>query len=113
MITYRQLLEVFFIIHDPTTLNRQGHDLGTQYRSVIYCHDQDQLEQAQRIVDELNYMHAFADPIVTEIVMAPTFYPAESYHQNYFVNNPFQGYCMAVVAPKLAKFREHFASLRK
>ena len=113
MITYRQLLEVFFIIHDPTTLNRQGHDLGTQYRSVIYCHDQDQLEQAQRIVDELNYMHAFADPIVTEIVMAPTFYPAESYHQNYFVKNPFQGYCMAVVAPKLAKFREHFASLRK
>ena len=113
IISYRQLLEVFFVIHDPTTLNRQGHDVGTQYRSVIYYHDEDQMQQAQRMVDELNYMHAFADPIVTEIESCPTFYPAESYHQNYYVNNPFQGYCMAVVAPKLEKFRQHFARLRQ
>ena len=113
LISFRELLEVFFVIHDPTTLNRQGHDVGTQYRSVIYAVDQDQLKIAQTIVNELEFANVFPDPIVTEVVMAPTFFPAEQYHQNYYATHPYQGYCSAVIAPKLAKFRQKFESKRK
>lgn len=112
-ITYKEILEVFFVIHDPTTLNRQGHDVGTQYRSVIYFHDSDQEAQAKQILMELEHMHAFPDPIVTELLAIPEFFSAEQYHQNYFANHPFQAYCMGVVAPKLAKFRKVFAMKRK
>lgn len=112
-ISYKEILEVFFVIHDPTTLNRQGHDVGSQYRSVIYFHDQDQEAQAKQILMELDHMNAYPDPIVTELLPIPEFFEAEEYHQNYFANHPFQGYCMGVVAPKLAKFRKVFSTKRK
>jgi peptide-methionine (S)-S-oxide reductase len=107
-VTYRQILEVFFVIHDPTTQNRQGNDVGTQYRSVIYCEDEDQINCALDVINELTIQKTFADSIVTEIMMAPTFYPAEAYHQNYFRQHPGQGYCAYVVAPKLQKFQKTF-----
>lgn len=113
IITYREILEVFFVIHDPTTLNRQGNDIGTQYRSVIYFHNSEQEAQARRMLMELDELNAFPDPIVTELAEVPEFFAAEDYHQNYFINHPFQGYCMGVVAPKLAKFRKVFAAKRK
>jgi peptide-methionine (S)-S-oxide reductase len=112
-ISPRQILEVFFVIHDPTTLNRQGHDVGSQYRSVIYCEDELQINLALDVIQELKEKQVYRDPIVTEIMLAPTFYKAEEYHQNYFVTHPFQGYCMGVVAPKLEKFRKTFAQLKK
>ncbi len=112
IISFRQILEVFFVIHDPTTLNRQGHDSGTQYRSVVYCQDQQQLLEIEKFIQELKDQKVYASPIVTEVTLAPIFYPAEQYHQNYFRTNPFQGYCMGVVAPKLDKFRKTFTSLR-
>jgi len=112
-ISLRQILEVFFVIHDPTTLNRQGHDVGSQYRSVIYCEDELQINAALDVIQELKEKQVYRDPIVTEIMLAPTFYNAEEYHQNYFVTHPFQGYCMGVVAPKLEKFRKTFAQLKK
>ena len=112
-ISLRQILEVFFVIHDPTTLNRQGHDVGSQYRSVIYCEDELQINVALDVIQELKEQQTYRDPIVTEIMLAPTFYKAEEYHQNYFVTHPFQGYCMGVVAPKLEKFRKTFAQLKK
>jgi len=112
-ISLRQILEVFFVIHDPTTLNRQGHDVGSQYRSVIYCEDELQINQALDVIQELKEQQTYRDPIVTEIMLAPTFYKAEEYHQNYFITHPFQGYCMGVVAPKLEKFRKTFAQLKK
>jgi peptide-methionine (S)-S-oxide reductase len=104
---------VFFVIHDPTTLNRQGHDIGSQYRSVIYCEDESQINAALDVIQELKEKQVYRDPIVTEIMLAPTFYKAEEYHQNYFVTHPFQGYCMGVVAPKLEKFRKTFTQLKK
>lgn len=110
VITFNDLLDVFFAIHDPTTLNRQGHDLGTQYRSVIFYHSEAQREAARAMIDELNRRKSFNAPIVTELAPAPVFYPAEAYHQDYFVNNPRQPYCQAVIAPKLAKFRSRFAA---
>ena len=110
-ITYRQLLEIFFVIHDPTTLNYQGNDVGTQYRSVIYALNEQQLQIANALVKELGEQRQFPDPIVTEVSMAPVFYPAEDYHQNYYRNHPFQGYCMAVVGPKVSKFKKTFAAL--
>jgi peptide-methionine (S)-S-oxide reductase len=113
VISLRQILEVFFVIHDPTTLNRQGHDVGTQYRSVIYCEDETQIQESLDVIHELTESKVYKDPVVTEIMMAPVFYAAEDYHQNYFVQHPFQGYCMGVVAPKLAKFRKTFAQLQK
>jgi peptide-methionine (S)-S-oxide reductase len=113
IISIRQILEVFFVIHDPTTLNRQGHDVGSQYRSVIYCEDENQINQALDVIAELKTQQVYRDPIVTEIMLAPTFYKAEEYHQNYFVTHPFQGYCMGVIAPKLEKFRKTFAQLKK
>ena len=112
-ISYRQLLEVFFAIHDPTSLNRQGADVGTQYRSVIFTHGEAQKAVAQAMVEELTLSNAFGSPVVTEVQNAPVFYAAESYHQGYFRNNPDQGYCAFVVAPKALTTRRKFASLIK
>ena len=112
-IPYRVLLEVFFSIHDPTTLNRQGADVGTQYRSAIFYHDEAQREEAAAIIAELEAEAVFADPIVTEVTALETYYPGEAYHQDYYRNNPGQGYCQVVVAPKLAKFRAKYASRLK
>lgn len=113
VISYREILEVFFAIHDPTTLNRQGNDRGTQYRSAIFCHSPEQLATARALIAELTEAKVFADPIVTELAMAPKFWPAEAYHQGYFRAHPNQGYCMVVIAPKLAKFRAKFAARLK
>jgi peptide-methionine (S)-S-oxide reductase len=104
----RDILEVFFAIHDPTTLNRQGNDVGTQYRSAIFYHSDEQRATAEQVIRELTAAKAFPDPIVTEIAPASTFYIAEDYHQEYFANNPQQPYCTYVVAPKVQKFRHKF-----
>lgn len=109
-ISYRELLEIFFSIHDPTTLNRQGADVGTQYRSAIFYHSEEQRQIAEQLVRELSEQQVFRNPIVTEIVPATTFYPAEDYHQEYFARNPYQPYCQFVVAPKVAKFHKLFAT---
>lgn len=111
VVSYRDILEIFFTIHDPTTLNRQGNDVGTQYRSVIYTHDEQQMSMAREVIAAM--AHVWDAPIVTELLEAPIFYPAEIYHQNYFLNNPMQSYCAFVVAPKVMKFREIFASRAK
>ena len=108
-VSFEQLLEVFFQTHDPTTLNRQGADVGTQYRSVIFYHDEGQKTQATAVMQRL--ADAFASPIVTEVSPLATFFPAEEYHQNYFARNPQQGYCAAVVGPKVDKFRIRFSDL--
>lgn len=113
VVSYGELLAVFFSIHDPTTLNRQGNDRGTQYRSAIYYHDEQQRIQAQEFFDELKKQGVFASPIVTELEAASEFFPAEDYHQHYFENHPNQGYCQFVVAPKVAKFREYFTAKLK
>jgi peptide-methionine (S)-S-oxide reductase len=104
---YREILEVFFTVHDPTTLNRQGNDAGTQYRSVIYFHSPQQQDIAKHVIAEM--ANVWDAPIVTELSPAGAYYRAEDYHQNYFRQNPLQGYCAFVVAPKLEKFRETFA----
>lgn len=111
--TYRELLEVFFTIHDPTTKDRQGNDVGPQYRSAIFCHSDEQLQTARELISELEREQAFPAPIVTEVVPAETFYPAEDYHQNYFAEHSLQPYCMFVVAPKVKKFRATFDRKRK
>ena len=103
------LLEVFFAIHDPTTKDRQGNDVGTQYRSAIFYHSDEQRATAEQVIRELNDSKAFPSPIVTEVQPASTFYLAEDYHQEYFTNNPRQPYCAYVVAPKVDKFRHKFA----
>ncbi len=108
VISYEEILKVFFSIHDPTTLNRQGADAGTQYRSVIFTHTPDQQEVAERVIKELNDAKLWDDPIVTQIEPFHTFYPAEDYHQEYFARNPNQGYCRMVIAPKVAKFRKYY-----
>ena len=111
-VSYRELLEIFFTIHDPTTPNRQGNDVGTQYRSVVYTTSAAQMAVAKQVIAEM--AHVWDAPIVTELAEAPVFYPAEDYHQNYFANHPLQSYCALVVAPKVAKFRKLFAEkLRK
>ncbi len=107
--SFRESLEVFFAIHDPTTLNRQGNDAGTQYRSAIFYHSEEQRATAEAVIRELTAAKAFPDPIVTELAPASTFYVAEDYHQEYFANNPNQPYCSYVVAPKVQKFRRKFA----
>lgn len=112
-ISYRDLLEIFFTIHDPTTLNRQGADVGPQYRSAIFYHDEGQKQAAEEIIEELEAENAFDDPIVTEVTPLDTFYKAEDYHQDYYANNPQQAYCQVVIRPKLAKFRKKFAEKRK
>jgi methionine-S-sulfoxide reductase len=106
----REILEVFFAIHDPTSLDRQGNDAGTQYRSAIFYHTQEQYETAQALIDELDREKIWGRPIVTEVRPAVKFYAAEDYHQNYFANNPQQPYCSFVVSPKVRKFREKFAA---
>lgn len=111
VIDYRTLLEVFFTIHDPTTLNRQGADQGTQYRSVIYWHSDEQRETAERLIAQFEGDGIWPDPIVTELAPVPTFYPAEEYHQSYYRNNPYQGYCQAVISPKVAKLRARHREL--
>src|SRR5262249_61569251 len=103
------ILEVFFAIHDPTTKDRQGNDIGTQYRSAIFYHSDEQRTTAEQVIRELNDSKAFPNPIVTEVQPASTFYRAEDYHQEYFTNNPRQPYCAYVVAPKVDKFRHKFA----
>ncbi|UFH55293.1 peptide-methionine (S)-S-oxide reductase MsrA [Spirosoma sp. KNUC1025] len=107
-ITYQELLEAFFRSHDPTSLNRQGNDVGTQYRSVIFYHTDEQKKLAETAKEELDKAGAYDKPIVTEISPATTFYEAEAYHQSYFANNPNQGYCAFVIAPKVDKFRKVF-----
>ena len=112
-VSYRELLEVFFSIHDPTTLNRQGNDVGTQYRSAIFYHSPEQKAEAEKFIAELEAEKVFRDPIVTEVVSAAEFFMAEGYHQEYFENNPYQPYCQFVVAPKVAKFRQKWAKRLK
>lgn len=113
VIDYRTLLQAFFAIHDPTTLNRQGNDAGTQYRSVIFTHGAAQEKAAKALIAELATARIWPDKIVTAVSPAPTFWPAEDYHQNYFANNPEQAYCQFVVAPKAAKLRKVFAGRLK
>jgi peptide-methionine (S)-S-oxide reductase len=108
VVTFKDILEVFFVIHDPTTLNRQGNDAGTQYRSAIFYHSAEQKARADQVIVNLNRAKLWATPIVTEVKPASTFYAAEDYHQEYFARNPYQPYCQFVVAPKVAKFRKHF-----
>ena len=107
-ISYRDLLDVFFTIHDPTTLNRQGNDVGTQYRSAIFYHSDDQKAEAERTIAELAAEKVWDDPIVTEVMPLTEFYPAEEYHRDYFRLHPDQAYCRAVIAPKVAKARKAF-----
>jgi len=107
-VSYRDILEVYFTIHDPTTLNRQGADVGTQYRSVIFYHDEDQKRTAEEVISELETEGIWNGPIVTEIAPFDEFYVAEDYHQNYFRNNGFQPYCQVIIAPKVAKFRKEY-----
>jgi peptide-methionine (S)-S-oxide reductase len=109
VISFRDILDVFFATHDPTTLNRQGADVGTQYRSVIFYHSPEQKATAEARIAELNAEGIFDAPIVTEVVPFREFYKAEEYHQEYFRQNPGQGYCRAVISPKVAKFRKRFA----
>ncbi len=109
VISFEKLLEVFWRTHDPTTLNRQGHDTGPQYRSVIFYHDDNQKKLAESLMQKLDQSGAFDDPVVTEITAASEFYKADDYHQNYFSTNPTSTYCQAVIVPKMKKFREVFA----
>lgn len=113
IVSYADILDVFFVIHDPTTLNAQGNDFGTQYRSVIYFHTPEQKAEAEAAIKRLTDARTYPRPIVTEIAPAPHFYVAEPYHQEYFELNPRQPYCQYVVAPKVAKFRQKFAARLK
>lgn len=107
-VSFKELLEVFFVIHDPTTLNQQGNDVGTQYRSAIFYHTPQQKADAEEVMAGLTAAKLWSKPIVTELAPAGTFYVAEGYHQEYFARNPYQPYCQFVVAPKVAKFRKQF-----
>jgi peptide-methionine (S)-S-oxide reductase len=111
--SYREILEVFFTIHNPTTLNRQENDIGTQYRSVIFYHSEEQKRTAEEVIRELGEKGGWSDPIVTEVQPASEYYPAEDYHQEYFRNHQSQPYCLFVVAPKVAKFRYKFADKKR
>ncbi len=113
VVSTRDLLEIFFVIHDPTTPNRQGNDVGTQYRSGIYFSTAEQEAEARAIIAELNAGGHYSRPIVTEVLPLQNYWPAEDYHQDFFARNPTQGYCVAVAAPKVAKFRKTFARLQK
>ncbi|MDG6903080.1 MAG: peptide-methionine (S)-S-oxide reductase MsrA [Nitrososphaerota archaeon] len=113
VISYRELLEVFFSTHDPTTLNRQGADVGTQYRSVIFYGDGSQKEVAEKIIRELSEERVYRNPIVTEVSPLVAFYPAEDYHRDYYRRNATKPYCQAVIAPKLSKFRSHWKAKLK
>jgi peptide-methionine (S)-S-oxide reductase len=113
VVSYRELLEMFFALHDPTTLNRQGADVGTQYRSAIFYHSPQQKETAEKVIAELQAQQIWSGPIVTELKPAPEFYRAEDSHQGYYRQNPRQGYCQVVISPKVAKLRKHFAEKLK
>jgi peptide-methionine (S)-S-oxide reductase len=108
VLSFRDLLHVFFTVHDPTTADRQGADIGTQYRSIILYHSDEQRETAKQVIDELNREKVWDDPIVTQLVPFTTFYSAEKYHQDYYSQNPSQPYCQIVIAPKVAKFRKAY-----
>ncbi len=112
-LSFKDLLRVFFTVHDPTTLNRQGNDVGPSYRSAIYYHSDEQKRDAEEVIAEINEAGIYDDPIVTEVTAFDKFWPAEGYHQEYFANNPNQPYCAAVVAPKVAKFRKKYADRLK
>lgn len=107
-VTFREILEVFFTIHDPTTLNRQGADIGSQYRSVVFYHSDEQKKTAEQVIDEMTRAGIWSNPIVTELTPYSEFFVAEEYHQEYFERNPRQPYCQVVVAPKVAKFRKKY-----
>lgn len=113
VVSFGEILQVFFTVHDPTTLNRQGNDVGTQYRSVIFTHSEEQRATAQQVVGDLTAQKLWPGSIVTEILPVPAFYPAEGYHQGYFRGNGYQPYCQVVVAPKVAKFRKQFVNRLK
>jgi peptide-methionine (S)-S-oxide reductase len=113
VISFKEILQVFFSVHDPTTLNRQGNDIGSSYRSAIFYHDENQKRIAEEVIREVTDEGVYDDPIVTEVTAFDKFYPAEDYHQEYFANNPNQPYCAAVVAPKVAKFRKKFVDRLK
>jgi peptide-methionine (S)-S-oxide reductase len=112
-IAFKEILELFFAFHDPTTRDRQGGDIGTQYRSAIFFNSPEQKRIAQDVIKQLTDEAIFKDPIVTEVVPLPQFYPAEDYHQGYYSQNPAQPYCQAVISPKVSKLRKHFASRMK
>jgi peptide-methionine (S)-S-oxide reductase len=113
VIRFTELLEIFFSVHDPTTLNRQGADVGTQYRSIVLYHDEQQRTSSEALIAELDAQQIWKNPIVTQVAPLTSFYPAEEYHQGYYQKNPGQGYCMMVVAPKLSKFRQKYAQRLK
>jgi peptide-methionine (S)-S-oxide reductase len=113
VLSFRELLEVFFSIHDPTTLNYQGNDVGTQYRSAVFYHTAEQKQEAERMIGELTASGVWTQPIVTEVKQLAEFHPAEEYHHQYFRRNPEQGYCQVVIAPKLDKFRQRYAAKLK
>lgn len=108
VVSFKDLLDVFFTIHDPTTLNKQGYDVGTQYRSAIFYHNSEQKTVAEQVIGEINASHIWDNPIVTQVAPLETFYKAEDYHQNYYDQNQQQPYCRAVIEPKVAKFRKKF-----
>jgi len=112
-VSFREILEIFFTMHDPTTPNRQGADVGSQYRSVIFYHSPEQRATAEQVISEINAAHIWDAPIVTEVAPLQSFYPAEDYHQEYFANNGSQPYCRIVVAPKVAKFRKNYQAKLK
>jgi peptide-methionine (S)-S-oxide reductase len=111
VITYKDLLNIFFTIHDPTTLNRQGADVGSQYRSAIFYHDEEQRQAAEEVIREITEAGIWENPIVTEVTPFERFYMAEDYHQEYYANNPDQAYCRAVIEPKVAKFRKQYQEM--
>ena len=113
LVSTRELLEIFFLIHDPTTLNRQGNDVGTQYRSGIYFYSPEQEAVAKDLLNDLKVSGVYNSPIVTEVLPLQNYWPAEDYHQDFFARNPYQGYCLAVAAPKVQKFKKTFARLVK
>lgn len=113
IISVQQILEIFFAIHDPTTLNRQGNDVGTQYRSGIYFHTPEQQQVAQAMLEQLAQERVFDAPLTTELLPEQNFWPAEDYHAQYYARNPSQGYCAAIIGPKLAKFRQTFTQFLK
>jgi peptide-methionine (S)-S-oxide reductase len=113
LVSFREILEIFFTIHDPTTLNRQGADVGSQYRSVIFYHDEEQRRVAEALIDELDGAHIWPDPIVTEVTPFRIWYEGEDYHQDYYKYNSQQPYCQVVISPKVAKFRKKYANKLK
>ena len=113
VISYEDILRIFFSLHDPTTPNRQGNDVGPQYRSIILTHDPDQEAAAHKVIQEIDQAGLWGRPLVTQVEPLEDFFPAETYHQDYFAKNPNQGYCRAIIAPKVAKFRAHYAERLK